>query len=68
MYSVSVDELSVISTPRPLDRTAAHGQPTEALVSAHGLFSFVKVRITGLLSASVLFLCLSIGLGWRTTV
>jgi hypothetical protein len=42
MHSVSVHDLSVTSTPRPLDRTAAHGQPTEALVSARGLFSFVQ--------------------------
>jgi hypothetical protein len=31
-------------------------------------FLLVKVGITGVLSASVLFLCLGIGLGWRTTV
>jgi hypothetical protein len=31
-------------------------------------FLLFKVGITGVLSASVLFLCLGIGLGWRTSV
>jgi hypothetical protein len=31
-------------------------------------FLLFKVGITGVLSASVLFLCLGIGLGWRTAV
>jgi hypothetical protein len=53
MCSVSVNDPSVISTPRPLDWTAAHGQPTEALVSARGLFLLFYARITGLLSAFV---------------
>jgi hypothetical protein len=52
MHSVSVHDPLVISTPRPLDRTAVHGQPTEALVSARGLFLLFYIGITGLLSAS----------------
>jgi hypothetical protein len=51
--SQPVHDPSVISTPRPLDWTAVHGQPTGALLSARGLFLLFKVRITGLLSASV---------------
>jgi hypothetical protein len=38
MYSDLIYDPSVISTPQPLDRTVAHRQPTEALVSVRGLF------------------------------
>jgi hypothetical protein len=53
MCSVLVHDPSVVPTPQPLDRTAVHGQHTEALVSADGLFLLFYVGITGLLSASV---------------
>jgi hypothetical protein len=53
MYSVSAHDPSVISASRSLDRTVVHGQPTEAFVSARGLFLLFYVGITGLLSASV---------------
>jgi hypothetical protein len=63
VYSVSVHDLSVISTPQPLDLTAVHGQPIETLVSARDLFILFYVGITGLLSASVFGLVIVINGG-----
>jgi hypothetical protein len=65
MYSVH--GLSVIFTPRPLDRKAAHEQSAEAPVSAGGLFSFVKSWYYSCVFC-LCSLCLGIGLGWWTTV
>jgi hypothetical protein len=68
MYSVSVHDpwlylhLDLSIKRRYMDNLPRHS----CLPGVY--FLLFKVGITGVLSASVLCLCLGIGLGWRTTV
>jgi hypothetical protein len=60
MYLVSVHDLSI-------QRWDMDNPPRHLCLPVVYCLLF-KVRIAGVLSASVLFLCLGMSLGWRTTV